>query len=377
MIRFRRHGVAIKEKNSFIQSRGRGIFPAKRIREFRKMRCPAGLMIPTLLAWAVIPWPYGVLGWSSWAQPGPSEGVRAFYYELAKHYAPVIYQGAVSDQDYIAALDFDGDWIGNNNWENQPRGDLAAYVYYSVIESRSHWFLFYSLFHPRDYTYEDCATSGGCHENDLESVQLVVEKDGTPFGRLVVLETLAHDLIYLYTCGPSVRGNFLRVAGEVKLEGDHPVIYVEAFGHGIYGHKVPGATVTPRLFGGGTVIYRVGEKAEVPEGLNDQDVAYRLLPIFTSLWPRRDNIGNGKTFDRPFEYRRHVLPAAIDGDNFGEDRANTPWGYYQATGITLSRGDWFLDPVKALAFHAVFTGDFSPEYLYNPYLLDLGLLGSP
>ena len=81
--------------------------------------------------------------------------------DLARHYAPVIRQGVVSDQDYITAVDFDGDWIGNNNWENQPTGDLSAYVYYSVIESKRHWFIFYSLFHPRDYTYEDCATSGG------------------------------------------------------------------------------------------------------------------------------------------------------------------------------------------------------------------------
>ena len=36
-------------------------------------------------------------------------------------------------------------------------------------------------------------------------------------------------------------------------------------------------------------------------------------------------------------------------------------------------GDWFLDPARALAFHASFGGDFSLEYVYNPYLADLGL----
>jgi len=53
----------------------------------------------------------------------------ATYEQLAQQYAPVIYQGAASDQDYITAVDLDGDWIGNNNWENQPSSDLSAYVY--------------------------------------------------------------------------------------------------------------------------------------------------------------------------------------------------------------------------------------------------------
>ena len=55
------------------------------------------------------------------------------------------------------------------------------------------------------------------------------------------------------------------------------------------------------------------------------------------------------------------------------DKANTPWGYNQATGSALTRGDWFLDPAKALAYHASFANDFASDYVYNPYLDDLGL----
>lgn len=170
---------------------------------------------------------------SSWSAP---EGDEQFYESLAIHYAPVVRQGVVSEQDYITALDFDGDWIGNNNWENMPHFEIRAYVYYSVIESKTHWFIFYSLFHPRDYTLEDCAISGGCHENDLESIQLTVEKDGTLFGKPKALETLAHDSIYLYIFDKSVGSGFLRVTGIAELEDGHPLIYVEALGHGIYGH---------------------------------------------------------------------------------------------------------------------------------------------
>ena len=303
------------------------------------------------------------------ASPMGGEEGKASHQELAYHYAPVIHQGVASDQDFITAVDFDGDWVGNNNWENQPTGDLSAYVYYSVVETETHWFLFYALFHPRDYTRDPCEESEGCHENDMESIQVVVAKDGTPYGRLQVVETLAHSHIYLYTTDRSVEGNFLVVVGSVRLEGNHPIVYVETYGHGIYANR---KILVPHV-----VVYRVGEQAEAPESLKDDDVSYQLVPIYETLWMHRDEIGPGQAFDKPFDYRGHILPAAIDGDDYGTDKANTPWGYNQETGDTLSRGDFFLDPARALAYHASFSGDFSLTYLSNAYQVDLGLNTTP
>jgi len=284
--------------------------------------------------------------------------------ELARHWAPIIHQGAASAQDFLTRVDYDGDWIGSNNWENFPEGDLSAYVYYSVIETETHFFIFYSLFHPRDY--EPFCLPFLCHENDMESLQLVVLKDGSPFGRLQAMETLAHSHIYLYTADPWVGDGFLRVLADVIWEGGRPVVYVETYGHGIRGHELE--------FEEGEVVYRVGEEAEIPAGIEDADVGYRLIPIYETLWPRRDQVGDGKLFDRPFDYRGRVLPASFDGDNFGADRANAPWGYAQEIGDELARGDWFLDPARALAYHADFPPPFSQTYLFNPYLADLGLL---
>ncbi|RME49810.1 MAG: hypothetical protein D6796_04325, partial [Caldilineae bacterium] len=287
------------------------------------------------------------------------------YDELAARYAPVIYQGFATDQDYLTAVDFDGDWVSNNNWQNQPTGDLSAHVYYSVIESGTHWFLFYAIFHPRDYILGDCAAEGGCHENDLESIQVVVEKDGSPFGRIRALETLAHNRIHLYAAGDGVQRGYLPVEGNIVLEEGHPVIFIESTGHGIYGQKLASET--------SVVKYRPGWKAERPDGPGDE-ASYRLVPIRRTLWAHRTEIGTGRAFDRPFIYRgRVILPAALDGDDFGYDKANTPWGYPQARGVALQRGDWFLDPARALAYHARFRGDFSRTYLHNPYLADLGL----
>jgi hypothetical protein len=297
------------------------------------------------------------------AGPGPP----ASHQDLARHYAPVIKQGAATDQDYITAADFDGDWIGNNNWQNQPAGDLSAHVYYAVIETETHWFLFYSIFHPRDYTSKPCEDSGGCHENDLESIQLVVLKDGTPAGKLLAVETLAHSKIYLYPVDASVQPNALEAAGRIRFEESHPIVYIETYGHGIYG--------TRRILFPGVITYRVGDVAETPDGIKDEDTSYLLVSIYETLWTHRDDIGAGRVFDQPFDYRGRVLPAALDGDDFGEDRANSPWGYNQATGDVLSRGDWFLDPAKAFAYHASFEGEYSLEYVHNPYLVDLGLMG--
>ena len=290
-------------------------------------------------------------------------GWGADRHELALHWAPIIYHGAASDQDYITRVDFDGNWVGNDNWENQPTGDLSAHVYYSVIETETHYFIFYSLFHPRDY--EPRCFPSLCHENDMESIQLAVRKGGDRWGKLEAMETLAHNRIYLYTAGAGVKRGFLRVWGRILTEDGRPVIYVETYGHGIYGHKIK--------LKKGTVIYRPGEAAEVPEGIDDE-VTYALVSIYDTLWQHRDEIGPGKLFDRPFVYRGAVLPAAFDGDDWGEDKANTPWGYPQALGDELSRGDWFLDPAAAFAYHATFTGPFSRVYIFNPYLADLGLM---
>ncbi len=283
--------------------------------------------------------------------------------DLLQHYAPVIYQGAASDQDFITAVNFDGDWVGNNNWENQPDGDLSAYVYASAIETDSHWYLFYSLFHPRDYTAEPCAESDGCHENDMESLQVVVYKDGSAFGRPQALLTLAHSHIYLYRFDRSIAGGTLKVAGKAPLEGSHPVVWVETYGHGIYGRS--------KRLQEGLVQYRVGSQAERPASTSETDVSYQLLSIYDTLWQHRKEMGKGKLFDKPFIYRKKALPASFDGNNFGVDKANAPWGYDQEIGDVLHRGDFFLDPARAFATFARVQTEVSDHYLANSYLQDL------
>src|ERR1700752_5349655 len=74
---------------------------------------------------------------------------------IAARFAPIFYQ-ALGDKprsDYITNFDFDGDWKGDNNWNNLANKDfsLKASIYYSVAETTTHYFVHYAVFHPRDY----------------------------------------------------------------------------------------------------------------------------------------------------------------------------------------------------------------------------------
>lgn len=289
--------------------------------------------------------------------------------KVAEHHAPLIYQAADTSADYITNFDFDGDNIGNNNWENQEKFPNKAYVYYAVSETKTHVFLFYGLFHPRDYEKNNACMFFNCHENDMESIQIVVEKNKTEFGKVVLMETLAHGSIYLYTNEPGITGGFLKKKGGITYEKEKPVVYVEVFGHGVYGNPADSSAADPSKQK--HIVYRFKGKPEVPESPEDKDAGYDLLSIYDTLWTHRESVGKGKAFDCPFTYRGVTLPACLDGEDFGKDKANTPWGYDQATGKDVVRGDWFFDPAKAILFHTGNINNFSLDYIYNPFLKNL------
>jgi hypothetical protein len=98
----------------------------------------------------------------------------SFQLELAAYHAPVLLQstGKKAKADAITRFDFDGDWIANNNWKNLDHFSTPAYVYYEVFETRSHYFIWYAFFHPRDYA--SLCIWWVCYENDLEGAMIIV-----------------------------------------------------------------------------------------------------------------------------------------------------------------------------------------------------------
>src|SRR3569623_2061721 len=75
--------------------------------------------------------------------------------QIASKTAPVFHQalGGHPRGDYPTNFDFDGDWIGTNNWSHagNKKYKLKGYIYYSVQETETHYYIHYAVFHARDY----------------------------------------------------------------------------------------------------------------------------------------------------------------------------------------------------------------------------------
>ena len=195
-------------------------------------------------------------------------------FALAAHWAPVIRQDTDDTNyraEYITRFDYDGNFRGNDNWDHLDDYPLNAYLYYSVVETPTHYFIMYGDFHPRDW--EDVCFLWLCHENDMEGLQLCIEKDGSTYGALLTMETEAHGQIYQYASDPRVGGGHESIDGPIRTESHRPVAMVEAKGHGVYGWDGDGFP------GGDGVVYRYTGYAEQPSSGSDPDVGYALLSL--------------------------------------------------------------------------------------------------
>ena len=307
------------------------------------------------------------------------------YRSLAEHYAPVVAEETwfQPKSDYLARFDLDGDWKGDNNWERAEVGSSQAYVYYAAMETSTHWFLIYNFFHPRDYS--DTCVAGTCHENDNEGMILTIERDGSPFGRLQTMETLAHNNIYSYRRDRGVKNGVHRFDGEIELRGgSHPVVFIESGGHGVYGSDDGHSRFSARRdeFTESTgVTYVFKGKAERPLHPNDRDVGYELLPIYEHWWLRAHGTSRGnRAFDAYYRYepyggrprsRPEEIAGAFLGRRHGSNKAKPFWGWHDKRTRkrkVLATGQWGLDPAYAVSRNLSFPGPFSLEYTYNPYL---------
>ena len=265
--------------------------------------------------------------------------------ELAQYWAPVWYQDTCrwrhdfiyidSEQDYITNFEFDGNWIGTDNWENliNENVQLKAYIYYWIVETDTHWFIGYADFHPRDW--EVVNSDLYSHENDMEGCLLAIKRDGSEYGQFLAMITVAHIDFYSYIdedAAPSkeLMGNHETIDGDIQFYDDHhPIVYVEAKGHGVYGDKDWQISGFPG--GDGVVYYPTGTPEEPSDG-NDRDVGYALKSI-DELWSRR---GNPETFSSYGTFK---------GDTYGVNKANAPWGWDDWNDVP-GRGEIFTDPVK-------------------------------
>jgi hypothetical protein len=294
--------------------------------------------------------------------------------ELALRWAPIHYQDVDATgghalggrSDYITKVDFDGDLNGRNNWDHagQAGFPLAAYAYYSVLETSTHWYITYMFFHPRDWTDHPFFETE--HENDAEGVLFAIERDGSAYGTLRAAVTVAHSDFYSYTpAGGTWSGGRESVDGTLQFQASphdafpHPVTAQETQGHGL--KAFPQYTIN-----GDGIVYYPSTVAQTPSTGNDRDVRYQLVDVFAAggLWEQRANASLFASF------------GTFAGDGSGgcgsgtwgcpTNSANAPWGWDDHDDLP-GRGQIATDPAKLSAEYFTIPGSPSRTYTYNPY----------
>jgi hypothetical protein len=350
-------------------------------------------------------------------EAAPAAVRHALDKQIAARFAPIFHQGLGPEPraDYITNFDFDGDWRGDNNWNHLDNRafPLKAYIYYSVAETRTHYFVHYAVFHPRDYKGDGGAATatlletligeglrragkdptGGLagdvalsHENDLEGCLVVAEKAGADPGRAVVkfIETLAHNR-YLKYCAREDRPG---VCEAMEMNEQRPLIFIEPKGHGPSRYTGDRFQLKGAVKGVMTYAYagRADDSDEAAaRSLNS--VGYDLIPIHDSLWARAQS-GLNETYGEAFDFQSRSIPraqtettqttvqqklgslgTAFRGTVGFKNKARPPWGWFDRSETEKDRppGEWFFDPAATIARHFSPGPAFSLAYSHHLY----------
>ncbi|WKB55592.1 hypothetical protein [Eleftheria terrae] len=303
--------------------------------------------------------------------------------ELAYHHAPVHYQDTDSSDaasDYLTAYDYDGDRVTTNNWDHRGDGLWPATVYYSVVESCSHYFITYAFYHPRDWSDTIFDQE---HENDLEGALLSVRKDGSAFGRLEGMITVFHTDFYAYTPpGSPYVGGHEDIDGTLSFELHEGVSRVktvqEAKGHGLkawpYTSDFNGAADQD-----GVIYYPSLGTAGHPASGNDRQVPYRLVDMAApgGLWAAAldEAVQPGaqaQTFNSWGSFKGDSSGGCGAGlKSCSSHSANAPWGWDDGNDGASHRGEFALDPARLFSHYFGNLGSFSQQYLSHPFLAGL------
>jgi len=284
---------------------------------------------------------------------GPDAG---FYQELAEYHSPVVLHevGKHPSGDVPVLFDFDGDFRGDNNWENLDKFELKPAVYFEVIETKTHYFITYAFFHPRDYSY--ICMPIVCHENDLEGAIFTVKKDGSYYGKVVYAEALAHlsisgrDDPFLFYSFQNNSGRFV----------ERVFLRIEDMGHGI--HVWNGNY--PKKY----EIYLLDDETNTAR-LPKEPRRYTLHPL-RFFWNLHYKANASNFVDKYYNFKGTRfdipnLPASFFARKYGSGRASFPWAW-SSTG--KKKGEWFLDPAYWVYERMHEPRDFSLDYVYHPYL---------
>ncbi len=249
--------------------------------------------------------------------------------ELASQWSPVIRGDATGDgltaqQNIFTLVNYDCDWRLNNNWYNLLFFPLERAMYYSVVESDTHYFIGYYQYYPRH-------TGGSGREHDLTGVLLAIDKTAAGSDQLAMLLTYSNNK---WRHWPGSR---------VRLEGGHPVLNIRAGSHAI------------TAAGGSSRVWPASfyELPAAGQAFNKTlpgraHGSYRLVPL-AALWERRQDIGQGRVFASWGVF-----------DSYNEVQVTVPWVW------EYRRLNWLKQPGELVQY---FRGQpvQACNYLSNPY----------
>lgn len=284
------------------------------------------------------------------------------YRDLAEYWAPTIYQDVNESYhvraDFPTRFDYDGDWRGDNNWENLLNYEENPSAYFSVRETLTHYFIEYDFYYPRD----DGPVSLEKHENDLEGCILAIRKDDSEFGTLQLMETQAHNHWYQYSNDGAISSGSDDIDGGILLDGYRRCIYISANGIGTdAGHGVKAYDGRAANGGDGIIFRFVNGTSVMPadtSGSYTHAYDYALVPM-DELWDRRYDVGgSGHTYNDWGHFH---------GDTYTDSSCTLPWIKDDPDDGPLYDGVYWSDPAFFIDTHLNGLGEFSHEYLFNPY----------
>jgi hypothetical protein len=295
-----------------------------------------------------------------------AQATATSYADLALRWAPVNYQDV--DQtgdysiggksDYITNVNFDNDWVATNNWNNLANSAYPAYAhaYYSVVETRTHWFITYGFFHGRDWTDNPFGYYLDQHENDMEGVMFVIKKDATQYGTLLAAVSVVHSDFYSWVpAGSPLTANEESVDGELKFltaddNAPHPVTCESAKAHDLK------AWPYNDIVGDGIIYWPSQTVAGLPTSGDDRHVYYKLDDIFASggLWDQRNNTN------------LFISAAGTFKSSYGDGNANSPWAWDDHDDVP-GGGELATDPADLTNHYFKNLGDFDLTYTNNKY----------
>ncbi len=321
-----------------------------------------------------------------------------YYYELARYHAPVIYQQTDAEHpnsNYITSFDFDGDFVGDNNWDNTNVFEQPAYVYYSVFDTTKFYYIFYGVFHPRRYNSRCLSFISPCHENDFSGAMVVVRKTNEPYGTIDLVETFVNN--NFYTHQPSMTTHYSRSVHANSRP--RLALWSQARGHNLYVLNESRYQVNHLCGGGNLSVSQEDNQAmeniehseaghikyvpsdmdvvEVPgEGMTEGTVRYQLLNMKSEFFDKIEHAMEYHSFYRKtrkyqgtrFGIEYPLVPDNFHGSKYQNNQASFPWAWFDGSCTRVKRGDWFFDPAYAVNTHLRRPINDVDDYIYNPYL---------